>query len=249
LCLALTPLLFEHATLGYANLPYTAYLVLGCGEAVQGIVTQDSRRQVLSGVLLGLAAWTRPEGALAVASTMVALGLAVHWTRPLRLRLLAWILPTAVLAGVWVVFVVTHAPGGQIQQALGAALQFWAQGEMHLSAFYWIARFMGRQAIELSVWGVLPLACVTLLVLGVRRLGPRSHPDAFLAGVVLVVLAAGVTLQFYLADFQGQLMNYLGNSANRMYMPVVVLAAVLGLLVARNASSGDPPSAASSLGT
>lgn len=57
--LASTPLLFEHATLGYANLPYTVYLVLGCAEAVQGPVAQDARRQALSGLLLAMPAWTR----------------------------------------------------------------------------------------------------------------------------------------------------------------------------------------------
>ena len=41
--LAATPILFEHATLGYANLPYTAYLVLGSGEAILGIMTADWR--------------------------------------------------------------------------------------------------------------------------------------------------------------------------------------------------------------
>ncbi|MCX6072321.1 MAG: hypothetical protein NTU91_15940 [Chloroflexi bacterium] len=244
LLLVSTPLLFEHATLGYANLPYTVYLVLGCVEFVQGSVTQDVRRQVLSGLLLGMAAWTRPEGALAVASVVVVLGLTAHWIRQRGLNLLAWVLPVAVLAGTWVVFAGIHAPGGQMREALGAASEAVAGGVFHLSAFYWIVRFMGRQAVEISVWGVLPVACAVLLFLGARRLGPRSNPDAFLVSTAFLMVAAGVTVQFYLADFLGLLMNYLGNSANRMYMPAAVLAVLLAVLSSRSAVGEILPSEA-----
>ncbi len=131
-----------------------------------------------------------------------------------------------------------------MQQALEAAMGAMGRGELHLGAFYWILRFMGRQAIELPVWGLLPLACVVLLVLGARRLaGPRTNPDAFLVGVALLVVATGVTLQFYLADFLGQLMNYLGNSANRMYMPAGVLAALLAVMLTRRSFPMDSPAA------
>jgi hypothetical protein len=237
--LAATPILFEHATLGYANLPYTFYLVLGCGEAILGIVTGDWKRQALGSLLLGLATWTRPEGGLAVASILAVVGVAAHFARPRGVRWLAWVLPAGVVAGAWICFVSLHGTGGQIQQALGAAMGAVGRGELHPGAFYWIVRFMGRQAIELPVWGLLPLACAALLILGLRRLGPRSNPDAFLVGVALLVVAAGVTLQFYLADFLGQLMDYLGNSANRMYMPAAVLTTLLAVMLTRRSFAED----------
>jgi hypothetical protein len=124
-----------------------------------------------------------------------------------------------------------------MQQALGIASRALARGDLHVGAFYWIVRFVGRQAVEISVRGLLPLACAVLLILGARRLGPRSKPDAFLVGTAFLVVAAGVTLQFYLADFLGQLMDYLGNSANRMYMPAVVLAVLLTILSTPSSTS------------
>jgi len=237
--LAATPILFEHATLGYANLPYTVYLVLGSAEAIQGIVTGDWKRQALGSLLLGLAAWTRPEGWLAVASVLAVLGVAAHLARPRGVWWLAWVLPAGVVAGAWICFVSLHGTGGQMQQALGAAIGAVGRGELHPGAFYWILRFMGRQAIEIPVWGLLSPACAALLILGGRRLGPRSNPDAFLVGMALLVVAAGVTLQFYLADFLGQLMNYLGNSANRMYMPTGVLATLLAVMLTRRSYPED----------
>ncbi len=225
--------------MGYANLPYTVYLVLGSGEAILGIMTADWKRQALGSLFLGLATWTRPEGGLAVASILAVLGVAAHLARPRGARWLAWILPAGVVAGAWICFVSSHGTGGQMLQALGAAMGAFGRSELHLGAYYWILRFMGRQAIELPVWGLLPLACAVLLVLGVRRLGPRSNPDAFLVGMALLVVATGVTLQFYLADFLGQLMNYLGNSANRMYMPAGVLAALLAVMLTRRSFPKD----------
>ncbi|OGO10808.1 MAG: hypothetical protein A2Y93_07810 [Chloroflexi bacterium RBG_13_68_17] len=61
--------------------------------------------------------------------------------------------------------------------------------------------------------------------------------------MAFLVVAAGVTLQFYLADFLGQLMNYLGNSANRMYMPAGVLAALLAVMLTRRSFPNDSPAA------
>ncbi len=130
-----------------------------------------------------------------------------------------------------------------MQQALGAFVDALGRGELHPESFYWIVRFMGRQAIEIPVWGLLPAAIAALLVLGVRRLGPRSNPDAFLVSMAFLVVAAGVTLQFYLADFLGQLMNYLGNSANRMYMPAGVLAALLAVMLTRRSLLENSPAA------
>lgn len=238
LCLALTPLVFEHATLGYANLPYTAYLVLGCGEAVQGMITRDARRQVLSGLLLGLAAWTRPEGWLAITSVMIAMGFVACVMRPRGLRPLAWIVPAAVLAGCWAIFVRMHAPGGQISEAVRAAATGWPQGSFHLGALLYIGRFVARQAVEVTVWGILPVACAALFLLRSCNLRSQLGADVLLLGSALLVLAAGITLQFYLADYIGQLVNYLGNSANRMSMPVALVAVLLAVLLAREPVPG-----------
>ena len=115
----------------------------------------------------------------------------MHFARRGRAKWLAWFLPAGVVAGVWMVFNSLHGTGGQMQQALGAALGAFGRSEHHLGAYYWILRFMGRQAIELPVWGLLPLAPAVLLVLGVRRLDPRSNPDAFFVSIALLAVATG----------------------------------------------------------
>jgi hypothetical protein len=234
LCLAATPMLFEHATLGYANLPYTTYLVLGCAELIRGVMDSDSRRQALGSLLLGLAAWTRPEGVLVVLAILIVLGICAARIAAPGGRPLAWILPAAVLAGGWVGFVLLNGAGGQMAAAGSTAFEAIVRGEYHLGAFLTVARFMGRQAIDLAVWGVLGPICGGLILMRARRLGRRSHTDAALLAMALVVVIAGATLQFYIADHVGALMTYLGNSGNRMYLPAAVLAALLAVLLCRD---------------
>ncbi len=241
--LALTPIVFEHATLGYANLPYTFFLVAACVEAVQGFLTGNSRRLALSGVLLGLAAWTRPEGTLAAASIVAAVLVALRLARVGKVRVAAWLLPVLLMAGAWQAFVASQGVTGQIGHALQLAIDAGARGELHLGAVYSTVRFMARQSFEWSVWGLLIPACAVLLILRVRRLRPRSNPDAFLLAVMCAAVLVGVSVQFYLADFLGQLMNYLGNSANRMYMPGVVLVVLLTILLTRSPAGNGLPAA------
>ncbi len=66
LLLASLPIVFEHGTIGYANLPFTTYLVLGLLHVLEGISGGDARGQIIGGLLLGLATWTRPEGVFLV---------------------------------------------------------------------------------------------------------------------------------------------------------------------------------------
>ena len=61
-----TPLLFTHATLSYANLPFTFYLVAAT-LTLTYTIDKDSdstgwRAYLLAGILFCAAAWTRPEG-------------------------------------------------------------------------------------------------------------------------------------------------------------------------------------------
>ncbi len=59
LFLATVPILFEHATLGYSNLPMMTYLVLGCLLCLIGIRRRQTGQILVGSLLLGLSAWTR----------------------------------------------------------------------------------------------------------------------------------------------------------------------------------------------
>ncbi len=67
------PTIFEHSTLGYTNLPAAAFATLGTLCAVEGMERNHRGTLVISGLLLGMCAFTRPEGLLMV---LVVLGCA-----------------------------------------------------------------------------------------------------------------------------------------------------------------------------
>lgn len=62
LFLALHPLLFLHATMGLANLPFTSMIIGAVLVLLAGFSTEDKGNQILGGLLLGIASWTRAEG-------------------------------------------------------------------------------------------------------------------------------------------------------------------------------------------
>ncbi len=187
-------------------------------------MTADWKRQALGSLLLGLATWTRPEGGLAVASVLAVLGAAAHFARRGRAKWLAWFLPAGVVAGVWMVFISLHGTGGQMQQALEAFVGAFGTRRTPPRSLLLDPALHGSSGDRAPRVGIAA-ACLRGAAdsSACERLRPRSNPDAFLVGVALLVVATGVTLQFYLADFLGQLMDYLGNSANRMYMPAALL--------------------------
>ena len=83
------PLVFLHGTEGYGNVPFTAYLVQGILWGIVGLRWRDRRALLMSGLLLGLASWTRPEGFLYALVAVVGL-FAAFWVTGQRQFHLAW---------------------------------------------------------------------------------------------------------------------------------------------------------------
>jgi hypothetical protein len=229
IAIAALPVVFDHSTQAYANLPFTTYVVLGCLLAVRSVESGRRGTWLLSGLCLGLAAWTRPEGVLVAAVTFAALWLAARGdSGPVRISW-AWVLPGLLLGGGWMAFVAVRGEMGLPPGAfanLGAGV---LAGDLHLSSFYWIGRYLARDALNPSVWGVfLPI----LLAGGVLQLrGQRDGTrvaDRMLFGAGLAI--AGFVLAFYyLISFSGNLEWWLDTGLSRMLMPSAVLMGVWAL--------------------
>jgi hypothetical protein len=101
LFLASLPIVFEHGMIGYANLPFTTYLALGLLQIIDGISNEDWREQLLGGLLLGLATWTRPEGVFLVTFALGAVLIGARAVKFGKVRLLAVLSPVILIAGLW----------------------------------------------------------------------------------------------------------------------------------------------------
>ena len=108
LLIASVPVIFEHSTMGYANLPFSTYLLLACIMTIEGNVQSDRGLQLMGGVLFGLAAWTRPEGVFLVPLLMLTVVL-FTWASQRRMpRLIPWLLPVVLITGLWIPVSYTH---------------------------------------------------------------------------------------------------------------------------------------------
>lgn len=223
LLLASLPIVFEHGTIGYANLPFAAYLVLGLLHVLEGISDGDGRGQILGGLMLGLATWTRPEGVFLV---IFSLGAVLIGSRALKfgeIRLLAVLSPVLLFVGIWQGFSASVGSQGLIGSALQSAWVSWSRLEFHPGALYWTARYLARQSLEIRIWGVLVPLILLILAVNFKKLKPKEYPLSFLLLAAGVMVGGAVALYYYLASFVSDLIYLLGTSVNRLFLPAWIL--------------------------
>jgi hypothetical protein len=112
LFLATVPILFEHATLGYANLPMTAYLVLGCMSSLSGFRKKDKGHVLIGSLLLGLSAWTRLESAVYALAAAVFLSAGMLRSREDRAYIPFLSLPMVTVMVPWLAFYGVYGGNG-----------------------------------------------------------------------------------------------------------------------------------------
>lgn len=231
LIMASLPIAFEHSTQGYANLGFTTYLVLGILLGIQGIFQANDRYQLMGGILMGFACWTRPEGVLFLPFVVVGAVLVLRLNKFVKVSWLGWLLPPMLIAGSWLIFARTYASESLVLSTLQQAAEQLNSGHLNIDAFYRIARFMGHQLLRPSIWGVLLMMLVPLVVINRRNLRPSSDPVAFACLLMGVSITTATTLHFYMISFLGTLTDWLPTSANRMYLPSGILFLVWVILL------------------
>lgn len=226
------PVIFEHATIGYANLPFSVYLVLGTLMGIEGITQEKKDLQLLSGLYLGLACWTRPEGIILIPILTIAILLAFRLTKTGKVHHLVLFTPMVIVLGIWVVFARNYASEG----AFGSAIQsLWASfkvGSFHLDSIYWIARLLGRQLLEIKRWGLILPLTLLLIIFQRSKIQPRLYPIPFAVLVATIAVGLSITGFYYLVSFGGDLRFWLETGVNRMFLPAGLLASVWIVLYA-----------------
>jgi hypothetical protein len=135
--LATVPELLSHSMRGYANIPLSAYLALGSLVGTYAMQRGSSGGAVISGLLLGLASWTRVEALLYSIACGVGLAAFWFWKRKGMTVLILGI--AGVIATPWAIFYRSlGASGTQAEGALGSAVSSWLSGDFNLQS----ARFV-----------------------------------------------------------------------------------------------------------
>jgi hypothetical protein len=218
------PITFDHATQGYANLPFATYVVLGTLLAVRAASSGRRRMLALSGMAFGLAIWTRPEGLPMVAAAYLALLFAG------RARGMAWrpgwewLLPSISLA----------EPGSHSAWRLGteplsrhveAAKTAVLNEQLHLTAFYWIGRYLVRDLLRPAVWGLLLPVVALGTVLHLRKSQSLTAMPDWMILATAAATGVFVLAFYYLISFSGDLEWWLDTGLSRMLLPSALLLA------------------------
>ncbi len=224
------PEIFLHSTLGFANVPFAAYLVLGVFWSVDGLLHEQPRSLFMAGLLLAFAGWTRPEGIVFAGILMAVL----FFARLIALRKPyfspAWVIPL-VIPVIWLLFAAKYVAQDQAGGALSQIVNELLHGTLSLTPLKMMFDFSKTTAVSPATWGyIFPVAAV-MLVVAIYRLLPRINPPAFLllmVAIMAVLVPAG--LFFVESTTEADFSTFLSVSFNRAYLPAAFMIVTVGFL-------------------
>lgn len=227
-----TPAIFFYGTSGFANIPFTSYLVLGTLWSFEGLEQDNPRVLLLGGLLLALAGWTRPEG-LPYAFVLAAALLAARWVtrQPLHFHV-SWLLPLLVITGSWLIFATHFIAGDQAGGALKGLSQQVMNGQINLNPLKTLVIFIAGRLFSGVDWRYLmPLVLFFLLAALVRQ---GFRPGPLIPMLLIVTLASfGFVIAIFFILSEPDFVTFLEVSFDRAFFPTVVLLIVTGLMAFR----------------
>ena len=236
LLVASVPIFFFHSVSGFANLPYTFYLVAGTLWAYKGVSESRASDQLIGSLLLGLAAWTRPEGIVFCVGTLVILWLSKFVVKMGRYHYAALILPLALIAIPWFVFSFSGAymEGSNLDQAVNVYSAELFRGNIDLSGLVTLVSVFSRAmfipSITATTWGLVFPVLIILLLANLKNFRPMTNPGRFvlvLQSIFVVITTVGI---FYVRSYsKGGYASFIERSFPRAFLPAAILLALLAL--------------------
>ncbi|HVN53131.1 MAG TPA: hypothetical protein VMT46_02280 [Anaerolineaceae bacterium] len=226
------PVIYQHATFGYANLPFTAYLVPGVLWSTVGLLNADPRSLRLGGLMLAFAGWTRPEGIVFAIALMVGLIL-VHWARKQKIQGMAGWIACLAIPGIWLIFshsYVSQDQAGNSFRAMQSA--FWV-GDLGLRSLAAMFDFGRQSFLDVNNWGVLLVTMLLFIAITVPRMYqvPQKAPVYLL--VIAVISFLFPVFLFYIAAFrESDFDTFLLYGFDRAFFPAIFFLALLAVLCA-----------------
>ena len=222
------PVIFLHLTIGYANMAFATYLILGILWGLEGMLQRNSRLELLGGVLLGLASWTRAEGIGFSIALIAVLYLASRRSDRARMHLLLWIVPVAIIAGAWLLFAAPSVVNSQLGESVIVFKGDVESGDFGLSNFYRILSVFLRSTLDVETWGLIfPLSALLLILAIWQKRSVRKPQIASLLAAWLVLAAAPLGLFLVQTSSRQDLESFVGRHFYRAFIPAAILMVVL----------------------
>jgi hypothetical protein len=249
------PLIFRHATMAYANLPLSFYLLAAVALLTQALASNGMRPapgiMLLSGGMFAAAAWTRPEG-LALAWVMiVVVGIAGRIRRALpgwrSLGLLIAPLLAYSAFWLWLKSFAYARPLGR-SGLTEAAVEQIMSGNFHVSEALYIGRSMWTGLFDLQTWGgfgflaLLAFLAPMIYLMSHRLRAPKdqrspAEKTAPFAGFLMALCGWAYLLAiggiYYLTSYDSvhDISWWVSTGLVRMLMPGLLLCWVGGIAI------------------
>lgn len=233
LALLLMPLFLFHATIGFANLPFTVYLVLGILHSLEGLWSSSKTEVLIGGILLALAAWTRPEGLFIGTVFLGFIYLSAVFIMKKKLtfqHVFLSFIPMVIIPGSWMFLLGRMAMGDdQIGNALKTIAGEMVAGKVHFGALVVLARY----AMDTFIAQRFFIMVFSVLVIILSMPVTSWHRDKFKLSFVLLDLLAFLlpAFMFLVASFSEEdFVIFLDQSFDRAYLPALTMTILAALL-------------------
>ena len=232
LTLATTPIIFKHAAIGYANLPFSFHLITAVLVTLQNFSTnkQSPNGMLLGGLLFASSAWVRPEGfILALVAIVILLWFALRKSgEGAKYKTISLISPLLVYGIFWVILKANIYPVLANKESLiNSAIYQFIQGNIHLGEAMVILRSLITSVFDIHTWGIVGMYFIITAMFYFMQFRHcrKNHFIITIIGFAMVVLILGM---YYTASFDTtHSINWWVNTGfDRMMMPGIILLTV-----------------------
>ena len=235
---AATPFVFRHATIAYANLPLTFYIVAGVLLLTLGLEESldpyAPGKMLLSGLMFAAASWTRPEGlalSLLVIGSILGMVYLKRWGTLNRSWLGLLLTPLIIyeLFWMWIIAQVYTSLAEKAGLAAAAATQI-LQGSLHLAEALFVVRSAFLTLLTIKDWAALGIGIG--LAIGLSLFFPVRWSKAswliLLSGFLYLGAIIGV---YYLTSYDTahDISWWVDTGLDRMMLPGVILLWIGGI--------------------
>jgi hypothetical protein len=233
LMIATSPIIFYHATIGYANLAFNYYLIIAILLFNQVLEiaphAQTGRPALLAGIFFTLAAWTRPEGlVMSLIGIGLLIGLVYLAQRRIDLRnLLKTIAPLVAYLLFWSIIksFVYNQPVANSGLATMALQQIQSSG-FRIEEGWYLFRTFFSYVFDSERWGVFGFGL--LILLAIQPVYPKKWQATSLrlvgCGLVIILAVLGAYyLTSYADNSRYDLSRWISTGMDRALMPGLLL--------------------------
>jgi hypothetical protein len=230
---ATNPLVFQHSTIGLVNLVFSFYIVMAALCIVEGIHDSRPNVQLLGGILLALAAWTRAEGIGYCLFFLFTLGVSNWFLELGEIKWTSLIIPLLITFVPWFVFSRTGIAESHLGEAVGGMLPKFLSGQFNLNYLKIIISLWARRSLYLDNMGLFVPITTILLLLSASVFLNRENRQLHMLLFITIVFGLIPVGLFYVRSYTRVGQDFIDlqiRAFGRASLPAITMLTTLSVL-------------------